>query len=296
MLLKKEYGPLPIEAWSPDLSAEDEFNRYVALRVPEAVALAWARSIETVFVLLVVVAAIRRRAHPGEADPLRHGAVGLPRAASPQPAEEVARGKPASSALRGPDGYELLGADFNAFEARILAALSGDPVLMAAANAPDMHADMATRLSARFVAGGDHFTRDEAKLGVYSIIYGQRRQGLQATPDQPQSHWVGGVVRRGRVACSPTRSTYRDQEVNQFEEDQARHDARRMEEESPNEAPRSTRSSKGSAPTSSAAYSANWSGSSSAWTPSSSTSAHDEVVVASRPVRDTVAQILATSR
>src|SRR5262249_44605511 len=44
------------------------------------------------------------------------------------------------SALRGPPGHTLFSVDYDSFEGRLLAATSGDPILLASAQRRDMHA------------------------------------------------------------------------------------------------------------------------------------------------------------
>ncbi|MDC3956860.1 hypothetical protein KEG38_23575 [Polyangium jinanense] len=175
-LLKRKYGLIPSAGWSPELSAEDEFNRYVVLDAPEAVALDRARSIATsafYWQSSLQQAGGRLRGVLAPTATGRWSFHDLPLHNLPKKSIE---GQLFRSALRAPPGYILIGCDYNAFEARLLAALSGDPALVVAANAADMHAEMAKHLS-----GTDpgSISRDDAKVGVYAIIYGQSLKGFR---------------------------------------------------------------------------------------------------------------------
>lgn len=68
--------------------------------------------------------------------------------------------------LGPPPGFVLISADWNAFEGRLLAALSGDPVLLKATASADFHAFTAHVL-------GRGCDRERAKAGLYGIVYGQ---------------------------------------------------------------------------------------------------------------------------
>lgn len=80
------------------------------------------------------------------------------------------------SGIKAPPGMILIGADWNAFEARILASLSGDPVLLAAARHPggDLHQAVALQL---FGVGGAA-DRARAKAALHATIYGQSEEGF----------------------------------------------------------------------------------------------------------------------
>jgi DNA polymerase-1 len=71
-----------------------------------------------------------------------------------------------------PAGHSFIAADYNAFEVRILAALSGDPLLLHAVQQRDAHQALA---QAFFGSPG---MRQRAKHGVYSLIYGSTRDGF----------------------------------------------------------------------------------------------------------------------
>jgi hypothetical protein len=175
-LLQRKRGFLPDDVWSADLSAEDEFNRYVFLGAPEAVALAWARSIASsacYWQSLLQQAGGRLR---GVLAPTATGRWSFHNAPLHNLPKKSIEGKLLRAALCAPPGYILIGCDYNAFEARLLAALSGDQVLVAAANAVDMHTEMARCLSG---TNPGSVSRDEAKVGVYAIIYGQSMRGFR---------------------------------------------------------------------------------------------------------------------
>jgi hypothetical protein len=78
-------------------------------------------------------------------------------------------GRSLRGALKAPPGYELVVADYNAFEGRILAGLSGDSLLLAAAQKRDFHEKMATSIFGR----SDATTRAGWKSALYGISYGQ---------------------------------------------------------------------------------------------------------------------------
>jgi hypothetical protein len=184
-VLKRKYGLLPAVAWSPDLTAEDEFNRYVVLDAPEAVALDRARSIETSALYWQSSLQHAGGRLQGMQVPMVTGRWGFHNPPLHSLPKRSIEGRLLRSSLCAPPGYILLGCDYNAFEARLLASLSGDPVLMSAASAVDMHAEMARLLSTL-----GPVSRNDAKVGVYAIIYGQSLKGFrrrQATFTHPGS-------------------------------------------------------------------------------------------------------------
>ncbi len=91
-----------------------------------------------------------------------------------------AAGKILRAGLEAPPGYVLVGADFNAFEARLLASLSNDPFLVSAAQQQDMHRAIADAI----FSSRDDQHRSLAKAILYAIIYGQGRS--QFWMSQPQ--------------------------------------------------------------------------------------------------------------
>jgi DNA polymerase I len=76
-------------------------------------------------------------------------------------------GQSLRSGLLAPSGFVLVGADWNAFESRLLASLSGDSTLLQAARSEDMHVAMSRVL----FGSGDR--RSLAKAGLYGVVYGQ---------------------------------------------------------------------------------------------------------------------------
>ena len=78
------------------------------------------------------------------------------------------------SALHGPPGYTLFSVDYDSFEGRLLAAISGDPALLASAQQRDMHA-----ANARLLFGiSTPELRDRVKKALYAIGYGQQKKGF----------------------------------------------------------------------------------------------------------------------
>jgi DNA polymerase-1 len=86
------------------------------------------------------------------------------------PLQNIPKRGPRAAELRSgllpPKGHILLRADWNAFEARLVAELSGDPTLRQAASSTDMHEELASLLEV---------TREEAKSLLYAILYGQTK-------------------------------------------------------------------------------------------------------------------------
>ena len=100
----------------------------------------------------------------------RTGRLGLARL----PMQNVPKKGPFAMELRqtlgAPDGYVLVGADFAAFEARIIAHISQDPVLLCAARSSDnFHEHIALKLGC---------SGDEAKQGIYGLGFGQTLAGF----------------------------------------------------------------------------------------------------------------------
>lgn len=71
------------------------------------------------------------------------------------------------SALAVPDGWEIIACDYNAFEARLAADLSGDPVLFEAAQGTDLFIELADLMFC------DRSKRGLAKSAFYAILFGQ---------------------------------------------------------------------------------------------------------------------------
>jgi len=123
-------------------------------------------------------------------------------------------GKAIRAGLLPPPGYLLLGADYNAFEARLLAAASGDPVLNAAAQKSDLHDAMAERLFGKLTKN----TRNRAKAGVYAIVYGQTSNSFWMS--QPRMSKDEALTTFDKVVDElPAAMSYRDEVLEKFRSD-----------------------------------------------------------------------------
>lgn len=80
------------------------------------------------------------------------------------------------SALAARPGHVLLAFDYNAFEARIVADLSDDPILLAACRSDEAFVELAKILFKTTSPTGDQ--RTHAKLGFYALLFGQTRGGF----------------------------------------------------------------------------------------------------------------------
>ena len=89
------------------------------------------------------------------------------------------------SALRARPGHLIIAFDYNAFEARLAADLSNDPVLIAASRRADLFHELAKVF---FGAPSPSSTqRDLSKAGFYGILFGQRKdQFWKKHPDLPR--------------------------------------------------------------------------------------------------------------
>ena len=72
--------------------------------------------------------------------------------------------------ITGPPGEILLSADQDGFEVRLLADLSRDPLLLAASQHRDIHAELAKQFSGTMTV-----SRAQSKLGMLALMYGQKR-------------------------------------------------------------------------------------------------------------------------
>lgn len=97
---------------------------------------------------------------------LRGGWTGTDGAAGRMTAQHGLHNLPAAlrSAVAAEPGHRLVRADLGQVEPRVLAAVSGDPALVAATAADDLYAPVAARL---------HVQRDVAKVAVLAAMYGQ---------------------------------------------------------------------------------------------------------------------------
>jgi DNA polymerase-1 len=85
------------------------------------------------------------------------------------------------SGLVAPPGMSLIAADWSGFEVRLLAELSGDPVLQAACRAGSPHQYLRQRIGAQW-------SKDQVKRAVFALLYGQGRDGFCA--GQPDLPWA----------------------------------------------------------------------------------------------------------
>jgi DNA polymerase-1 len=116
-------------------------------------------------------------------------------------------------AFEGPPGYELIDADYNSFEARVLAALSKDPMLLAAASSADMIKALIGQL-----AGGIPLSRQEVKVALYSFIYGRSRDGFwrgQPTMMRPKAEALYDLI----GSTLTTMVSYRDDVLKRWKKD-----------------------------------------------------------------------------
>ena len=79
------------------------------------------------------------------------------------------------SAMLPPRGYEVVVADYSAFEARILAGLTDDPQLTGVVHLPAFHAVLAPRAA---TSTGRVLSKDQWKAALYGIAYGEGRNGF----------------------------------------------------------------------------------------------------------------------
>ncbi len=88
-------------------------------------------------------------------------------------------GRKIRSAFIAPPGHELVSADYSQIELRVLAHLSGDPVLIEAfRNAEDIHARTAMEIFGVPAAEVTAEHRRRSKAVNFGVIYGQGEQGL----------------------------------------------------------------------------------------------------------------------
>lgn len=176
--VKKKHGTkaIPAPYWHPSLNAKEELARLVHLRVPEAIAVKEARRLGG-----TVLRRVRCLEHAaggrlrGMSVPQSSGRWALRDVDLQNIQRRGAEGKTIRSGMRGPPGEVLVGADQNGFDVRLLADLSGDAELLAAAANKDVHGAIATRLSS---IAGVAVSREQAKRAVIAIMYGQGKDGF----------------------------------------------------------------------------------------------------------------------
>jgi hypothetical protein len=108
--------------------------------------------------------------------PLTSGRIGMRAPGLQGLAKHTVDGKLFRTSLVARPGYVLMGCDFNAFEVRVAAELSNDPVLVAACQHTDAWVELLQVLTPLHLRGpnGRLFT----KLGTLSSFYGQTKQGF----------------------------------------------------------------------------------------------------------------------
>jgi DNA polymerase I-like protein with 3'-5' exonuclease and polymerase domains len=175
--LKARNVKVPTAYWHKSLSTKQELLRMAATGRAPATALLKARSLAspsgTYYWLNQITSG--RTDLRGTMFPQTTGRWGFRKLPVQNLVKHGAEAKLIRSGLVAPDGYVLVGADFNSFEIRLLAALSGDPVLLAAAQTDDVHSNIAGRV---FGAALAKSKRDEVKKCLYAIGYGQTESGF----------------------------------------------------------------------------------------------------------------------
>lgn len=166
-------GWVPKSHFHGSLDGEQFTRRLAYFGSKEAKSVLKLRSISSHAGLLYWTTALTTSAPPlrlrGMHVPERTGRWGMAR----HPLQNIPKhgegGAALRSGLKPPKGYVLLRADWNSFEARLIAELSGDPVLLQAAQAQDLHAALAQQL---------RLSRAQAKALFYAILYGQSQAGF----------------------------------------------------------------------------------------------------------------------
>lgn len=106
--------------------------------------------------------------------PQKNGRLGLTRPRLQSLPKKSPEGLVLRSALRARPGHAIVAYDYNAFEARLAADLSNDPVLIAASRAG---ADLFRELAKVFFAAPSPSSsqRAHSKAGFYGLLFGQRK-------------------------------------------------------------------------------------------------------------------------
>jgi hypothetical protein len=168
----KTKGLLPPSHYDFSLTPDQQYDRFVALGVAEAVALRDMRRLGRANGVLDWVVKIETATHlRGVSVPQISGRWALRDLPLQNLPKKFAAGRIVRSGLRGPAHEVLVGADQNGFEVRLLADLSRDPVLLAASSKPDIHQELATLLS----SSTRTVSRKESKAGMLAIMYGQTK-------------------------------------------------------------------------------------------------------------------------
>ena len=202
---------IPRERWSPDLSFEQEFKRFVELGVKEAVAAKEARSLTSPSGVSFWLRELSRAPSQlrGMSVPQRRGRFGMRDLPLQNLPKRSKFGKAIRSGLTAPPGHTLVGADQNGYEVRLLADLSGDADLVAAAQHADVHIAVALRL----FGSGTKRDRALAKLGMYSVIYGQDEDQFRRSRHELTNAEAVDLYRKVHAAF-PGLFAYRSQLLN----------------------------------------------------------------------------------
>ena len=171
---KRGKNTIPTPYWHPSLNAKQQLARLVGFGVPDAIAVKEARRLGGATGIISWIRAVEGATAGrlrGLSVPQWAGRWGMRDLAMQTIPKRSAEGKVIRSGLRGPPCQVLVGADQNGFEVRLLADLSGDPVLLQAAQqSAELHGAIAARLSA---LASTQVTRSQAKDGVLAVMYGQ---------------------------------------------------------------------------------------------------------------------------
>jgi len=153
----------------------DQIERYIAQQTQLA-PLARLRALDTFIGRAPLWHHVRASAGSIHAQsfPEKNGRIGLRNPGLQSLNRRGPEGSLIRSSLVARSGHTLIGCDYNGFEARIVADLCGDPVLVQAAGSSDIFDALARR-----VLGRGSVTRDErniVKLALLAIVYGQSRE------------------------------------------------------------------------------------------------------------------------
>lgn len=171
--LTRRGGRLPRQQWHHALTGEEYVMRMAEQGLTEARTVLRLRSITSATGFPYWVSLLGSGGTPqwlrGRHVPQRTGRWGMAHYPLQNLPKQGVEALLLRSGLQPPPGYVLVRADWNAFEARLVAELSQDPTLMAAARAIDLHAALAKQLNVK---------RGEAKALTYAILYGQQEDGF----------------------------------------------------------------------------------------------------------------------
>lgn len=157
-----------------DAHPEQHLRRFVLAGLPAARAIQRARSIDASALEWIKRLATSGGRLRGRLVPQVTGRFGYRGYALQNIPARGIEGQLIRSALHGPPDYTLFSVDYDSFEGRLLAAISGDPALLASAQQRDMHA-----ANAQLLFGiPTPELRDRVKKALYAIGYGQQKKGF----------------------------------------------------------------------------------------------------------------------